>query len=713
MTSKPSDIIPAEPVYDAEAHYARILSLYEAYPIKDDVACEQQALRLITGAIKDAGKTLDEVSEDCLAALDSAIETTFETNDFVYRAPPAKLLYRSHLQEQEHLLSKERLTLATNALRSLFAALIQLSPAEFLQWDHAQEDTGVPLISLMPNPAQLVEGICVRIVSCKRSDRDEERSVFPQLTTRMTENMLRANGIAPEAAPKKAIKLPTAFDLNPVDYVRLFLSDTAFSFLLTVGVTVKEPQMPTIPDTLKFEHTWCLAAPGAGKTTLILREIVENLRRDDPPAMVILDPKGTITPQLSNLAIFDPDTGKHKDRLIILDPTDVTSPPALNMFHPGDEKRFRLYSEGQRRQVENQTIDLFTYVFQSRRQELTPQQSTAFNYLVRLMFSIEGANIHTFLDVINDQLHDKQASVEKSPWRAFIGRQQPIAQRWFRDQYYSHLVETRKGIATRLYGILEKPELEAMFAAKLRKLDMFGALQSGRTILINVPKALLGTEGMELFGRYMIALTLAAAFERITIPDRARWYPAFLYIDEFQEFADDQKSAELLQLAREFKLGLFAAHQDISSQLSESLKSALATNTSIKYASSLSSMDAAFMAKEMRCDVDFLKKTEHTSTHGRFACYARGLMPSAMLVEFPFRAIEAEPHMTRPQHQRLLERNRALLTEPREDRTLGTATPPPTNAAESVAQEPAALRTAAATADESSSDDPGEPSDKW
>jgi len=716
MASKPSDIIPDTRVYDARAHHSRVLALYNVYPIKDEAAAEEHAANITRRALRDSGKKAGDFSEDFVAALETTVQMLLELNQFVYETPPTPSV-RSILNEEQYLLSEERLNAATETLANLFAVLLQVFPHESLFWTEAGDDAGVPLISLVPEPSRLVDGLCRGFAQCKLPNGDETRFVFPHTARHIIDNILFTNGLTHETVGKsrRTLKFPTDFALGPVEYVDRFLRETPFQLLLKIGIAVEEPKMPAIPDALKFEHTWCLAAPGAGKTTLILREIVENLKRDNPPAMVILDPKGTITPQLSRLAVFDPENGRHKERLIIVDPTDVTAPPAINMFHPGDNNRARMYSEAQRRQVENQTIDLFTFVFQSRGQKLTPQQSTAFNYLVRLMFSIDGANIHTFLDVINDQLYDKQPSVDKSPWRAFVGRQQPIAQRWFKDQYYTHLVETRKGISTRLYGILERPELEAMFSAKERKLDMFDALQTGKTVLINVPKILLGTEGMELFGRYIIALTLSAAFERITIPDRAKWHPALLYIDEFQEFADTEKSAELLQLAREFKLGVFAAHQDISSQLSEALKSALATNTSIKYASTLGSIDAAFMAKEMRCDPEFFKRTEHTDTHGRFACYVRGLTSSAMLVEFPFRAIEAEPRMPTAHYERLLERNRALLTEPREDRLLFTSPVPEKAQAEILRQpttEPEAEPRAAKPATPAAND-PGEPADSW
>lgn len=700
MAPNPSDIIPSKPPYDAAAHYKRVLALYEQYPIKDEEAAERHAAGIVVNAFKAAGR---KAAEDFAVTLVAIVETTFKQDKLYWHEPPPLW----SLDETEKFLSRERLETATECMTGLLAFFLRdFCPEEAFSFSGDPDDPGTPLIELVADPATLVHAFSTDVINAAVKDQP----VFASTGKQLLENFSIANGVPPGAPskPGKVFKFAGDFALPPTKLVESFLRNTAFEVLFTLPLQPKQPEMPILTDDIKFEHTWCLAAAGAGKTTLILNEIVANLRRDNPPAMVVLDPKGTITPQLSRLAVF---AGKHRDRLIIVDPTDVTAPPAINMFHPGNAKRFRMYAEGQRRQVENQAITLFSYVFASRGNALTPQQATCFNYLVRLLFSIDGANIHTILDIINDQLFEKQASIDKSPWKPFIERQQPIAQRWFRDQYYNHLVETRKGIATRLYGLLEKPELEAAFSARERKLDMFDALQTGKTVIVNLPKALLGQEGMELFGRYIIALTLASAFERITIPDRTQWHPAFLYIDEFQEFADETKSAELLQLAREFRLGVLVAHQDITSQLTESLRSALATNTTTKYVSSLGGLDANFMAREMNCDADFFQRAVKTSTHARFASYVRGLTPQPVIFEVPFRAVENEPQMTAEQYAQLLERNRAYITEPREDRTLGIASLPASKPREA---DPPKAADPEATATSSPHDkDPGEPSDEW
>ena len=59
------------------------------------------------------------------------------------------------------------------------------------------------------------------------------------------------------------------------------------------------------------------------------------------------------------------------------------------------------------------------------------------------------------------------------------------------------------------------PAFDRMFSSTINKLDMFDAMQTGKIVLVNTSKALLKSDASALFGRYMIALAIRAAFERV------------------------------------------------------------------------------------------------------------------------------------------------------------------------------------------------------
>jgi|HubBroStandDraft_6_1064221.scaffolds.fasta_scaffold260187_2 hypothetical protein len=190
---------------------------------------------------------------------------------------------------------------------------------------------------------------------------------------------------------------------------------------------------------------------------------------------------------------------------------------------------------------------------------------------------------------------------------------------------------------------------------------MFDALQTGKLVVVNVPLAFLGDQGTELFGRYMIAATLAAALERVTIPKHQR-KSAFLYIDEFQLFADDDKTTKLLGLAREFSVGV-TMFTHILDHFSIVMRAAVLTNTRTKYAARLKN-DAATMARAMGdCDPAILAVSP-TDTHVQLAWYVDGKMNAPVIMQYRIGAITQEPRMNDERHNLLLERNRQRVSSP-------------------------------------------------
>jgi hypothetical protein len=424
-------------------------------------------------------------------------------------------------------------------------------------------------------------------------------------------------------------------------------------------------QPMALPEQTRFEHTHILGPAGSGKTTLLQRLILDDLSRKYPPAMVIIDPKGLMIERLSHLAIFEKEL---KDRIVILRPTDT---PALNMFHAAWRWN-RMYSEQTKQQIEQQVISNFAYIFSTLDASLTQKMSVPFLFCAKLMFGVNGATISDFFDLIDDPAR----SYEQSRFKPYIDRLDDIGRRFFqRDFYESNFRETRNSIKNRLYSIMHRPEFVQMFSTPVRKFDMFQALQQKKIVLVDTQMSLLGSESSSLFGRYIISLTLNAAFERFAIP-RKEWNPAYLIIDEFQHFADELKTPEMLRLAREYNLGITIAVQDMHGKpFSDSLRTAVSTNTSIKYASSPEGVDLAYAARDLRCEQDWLRQRTKTPTHAQFACFVRGHTNHPNVLTIPFGAIENEAQMSDAAHRALLERNLKAVTVPPSDKVLHRSPP--------------------------------------
>jgi hypothetical protein len=393
-----------------------------------------------------------------------------------------------------------------------------------------------------------------------------------------------------------------------------------------------------IPDKIRYEHTHILGPSGSGKTTLIQDLILADLAQPDPPAIVIIDPKGLMVERISKLAIF---ADRLKDRLVIVDPTHEPL-PALNMFEPPPKG------------TENQVISNFAFIFSQAGVPFTGKMLPVFMFAVRLMFTIPRANLFTFMDLFDDTAKDRkfQPYIDRLP--------DPAAQRFFANDFYaSNYADTKPQVKSRLYQIISRPELVAMFNAPESKLDMFDCLQQRKIVLVNTGLMKLGPTGSQLLGRFVISSTLNAAYRRSLIP-RSQWTAAYLYIDEFQDFADEEKTPELLRLAREYNLGVVLAHQNMHcNELNDSLRTTISTNTSIKYCSSPEASDQSYMARDLRCDTDFLKV--HTTT-GTFATFARGMgLQHPFLTTVEFGNIEQQPQMSDEAHSPVISNAKTFL----------------------------------------------------
>jgi hypothetical protein len=410
-----------------------------------------------------------------------------------------------------------------------------------------------------------------------------------------------------------------------------------------------------IPMKARFEHTHILAPPGTGKTTLMQEIILDDLYSDNPPAIVVVDPKGQMVKRLRTLELFTPYTKGLHDRLIILDATDIEALPALNMFHTPETG-----SPAVRQRIRNQLIELLEYIFSSSDFKLTQKQSIGFSFLAQLMFEIPGANIRTFFDVIDEEVKKG----ERSKYASYMEQLDDGAQLFFQKDFYGEFSETKSQIKSRLYLILRNPALSAMFNAPTCTINWFECIQKRKIILVNTGLNQLGQGASQLFGRYVIASVSAAAFAREAIPNQNDWTPAFLHIDEAQLFVDEKRTQYMLNLLREYKLGITLAHQQMTGEpFNDNIRNTLSTSTAVKYAASVEAADLGQAARDLRCEPEFIRQHQRDDTHVHFATYVRNLrLKGAFTTSVPIGNVETGQHMSDESLEVLLEHNRCLVT---------------------------------------------------
>lgn len=495
-----------------------------------------------------------------------------------------------------------------------------------------------PLAMVTTNLADLIE----TMVQLPHAPEFEDSDITSRLKERIEYNVVLASGGVPGDSRNysKQLRLPTKSQItSPNELVKTYLDGTPMMDFFDYNVPIQ------LPDKIRFEHQHIVAGTGHGKTQTLQHLILHDLKSvmNGGASIVVIDSQGDLIKNISGLSIFAPGSPL-AEKLIIIDPTDVEYPVALNLFDVGME-RINQYSKFDKERLVNGVLELYDFVLGSLLgAEMTQKQSVIFRYIMRLLLHIPDATIHTLRELLEDGGSQK--------YQKFIDQLQGSSKAFFDTEFDSkEFSQTKRQVIRRLWGILENQTFERMFSHPKNKLDLYTELNAGKVILVNTSKDLLKENGTEILGRFFIAMIAQAAQERASINEDNRM-PTFVYIDEANDYFD-RNIGIILSQARKYKVGMILAHQYLG-QLEGNLKQAFASNTSIKFAGGVSSNDAKTLAADMRTSSDFIEAHDKLS----FAAYINGITKEAMSISIVPGQMEKLDRMTDKQIAQTRERMR-------------------------------------------------------
>lgn len=516
------------------------------------------------------------------------------------------------------------------------------------------------LLDMLHEPAAVVEAVW----SLAFHQGLIERDLFFDVREQLTYNTLVASGLDPhdrDPSAKKIVRPTQQARASPTELVSAYLRHTPLEDLFDAPVPF------AIENAVRFEHCHILGGTGHGKTQLLLKLIHHDLTENaDAPSVIVIDSQGDLVRSIARLSLFDPDAADSlAERLVLIDPCDVEYPACLNLFDVSRE-RHAAYGPADRERFQNGVIETFEHMFSALLgAELTQKQGVIFRFLARLMLEIPDATIHTLREVMEDG----------RPFRPHMERLEGAARHFFASEFFDpSFTQTKKQIAKRLWGVLANPVFERMFTYPRNKLDLFDAMNGGKIILVNTAKDLLKEEGASILGRFFIARIAQAAMERAALSDAAR-RPAFVYIDEAQDYLDDS-IASLVNQARKYRVGLSFAHQNLD-QLSPSLRASVIASTSIKFAGGVSAKDARALAEDMHTETAILQGMRKRRSATEFACFVKNRTPRALRVSIPLGEVTALPTLDDDAFERLIDANRRAYCEPRAALVAPPSTPSP------------------------------------
>ena len=509
-------------------------------------------------------------------------------------------------------------------LSQLFASLLGDLPSIPLS-ENGSSGFGVRLGELIPEPRASVD---LMFGNSFNSDLQDGR-IFEKLRNQLERNVCAVSGIDYHNQPSSPhrFKMPRDYAGSREGLFEGYLSRTPFKRLL------QTPLPFSLPNKARFEHTHIVGGTGHGKTQLLSHLILQDLGDmlvGNRKSIVVIDSQGDFIRKISSMAVFNPtNIVGLADKLVMIDPSDVEYPTALNIFSINNE-RLEQYGPVERERVFNGAVELYEHFFKGLLgAELTAKQGVAFAYMARMMLELPNATIHTLRDLMDNPhaFKDQFAKLSAST-KMFYERE-------LLSKGYN---QTRRQISQRLWGVLSIPAFERMFGQSEHKVDLFDLLNSGKIILINTSKDLLKADGSAIFGKFFLASIAQAIGERAVL-DEADRTETIIYLDEAHEYADESLEV-LLNQGRKYNAGVVIAHQFLD-QLDGRARQTLLANASVKVVGGLSHKDNQAFASEMNTDKDFLASLQKHESGTEFGLWVKNVIPDTLRLSVPFGLLES------------------------------------------------------------------------
>ncbi|MEO1747009.1 MAG: hypothetical protein AAFR27_00055, partial [Pseudomonadota bacterium] len=203
-----------------------------------------------------------------------------------------------------------------------------------------------------------------------------------------------------------------------------------------------------------------------------------------------------------------------------------------------------------------------------------------------------GRLIQTMMDVLKNPLDFEEQ----------INAMDETTQRFFFEEMKgegkkpSPYDSTKTELRYRLDALLRNPTLRRALSATQNTFDVANEMDARKLILIDTSIARLADQSAT-FGRFMIAQTLKACYQRVKAKNAGR--PVVFFIDEAHEYFDDKLETMLLQ-ARKANVGLVVATQDLARASRAGIADTLIGSTTTKIVSRIVTGDARRLAPAMR-----------------------------------------------------------------------------------------------------------------
>ncbi len=330
-----------------------------------------------------------------------------------------------------------------------------------------------------------------------------------------------------------------------------------------------------IKETDRLRHTYVIGKTGVGKSTVLENMAIQDIQNGN--GIAFIDPHGGTAEKLLE---YVPEN-RIKDVLYFA-PFDLEHPVSFNVLEDiGADKR-HLVVNGLMSTFEKIWVDAWS-----------ARMAYILNNTLLALLEFPGATLLGVNRMLADKDYRKKVvdNIKDPSVRSFWVEE-------FAKYTDKYAAEATPAIQNKVGQFTSNPLVRNMIGQSKSSFDIRDFMDNKKILLINLSKGLVGEGNANLIGSMLITKIYLAAMSRAdkNKDELAKLPPFYLYVDEFQSFAN-KSFADILSEARKYKLSLNIAHQYIE-QMEEEVRDAVFGNVGTMVTFRVGAFDAEVLEKE-------------------------------------------------------------------------------------------------------------------
>lgn len=297
-------------------------------------------------------------------------------------------------------------------------------------------------------------------------------------------------------------------------------------------------------------HMYIIGSTGSGKTTTLQYEIVQDMKNGK--GVAIIDPHGDMAETL--LRHVPPE---RINDVIYFNPDDLEYPIGLNLLEltPGLTGNELLREKDI---ITESVVSVFRKIF-SEDDSGGHRIEYVLRNTIHTALTVENATLFTVLKLLQNDKFRKEIIKKLDDedlidfWNNELGKAGDMQK-----------VKMSAGITAKIGRFNSNAAAKLTLGQSKSTIDFEDIMNSGKILICNFSKGLLGEDVSELFGITTLAKLQLASLRRARLKQAER-RAFYLYVDEFQNFATPS-FVQLLSEARKYRLFLTIAEQSTSQQ---------------------------------------------------------------------------------------------------------------------------------------------------